>query len=426
MKYELVKKENSEITVKAIITPEEFAEALKFSYNKNKGKYSIQGFRKGKAPQGVIERAYGEGIFYEDAANKLISDKYPEVIDGLELEPTSRPEIDIEEIGHKEGLVFTAVFAVMPEFELGDYKGLQYEAVSEEIDEAQVDARIEDERQKNGRMITVERAAKDGDVVNLDFLGKIDGVEFDGGKGEGHDLTLGSGTFIPGFEDQLVGKKAGDEVDVKVTFPEDYQEESLAGKEAVFECKINEVTEMELPELDDEFAKDVSEFDTLDEYKESIKEELKKDILDKKDEIIKERVLEAAEELVDVEIPEKMIETEVDDMVQNFANSLKRQGLSPDQYFEFVGGVDKIREDVRESAISRIKQNIVIKKVEEKENIEVTDEYVLDELHKDPNGKELTIEKIVNMMGEDGLEHIRNNMKFDRTIQFLVDNAVAK
>ncbi len=424
MKYELVKKENSEITVKAEITPEEFAEALKFSYNKNKNKYSVPGFRKGKAPESVIERAYGEGVFYEDAANKLIYEKYPEVLDGLKLEPTSKPEIDIEEIGHKEGLVFTAVFAVMPEFELGEYKGLKYEKVKEEVDEVLVESRINDEREKNGRMSSVDRPAKDGDIVNLDFVGKIDGEAFDGGTGEGHDLTLGSGSFIPGFEEQLVGAKAGSDVEVKVTFPEDYQEESLAGKEAIFECTINSIQEKELPELDDEFAKDVSEFDTLEEYKNSIREELKKDILNRKDEMKRERVLDAAEELMTADIPEKMIETEIDDMMENFANSLKRQGLSPDQYFQFVGGEEKVREDIRESAIKRIKQNIVVKMVKDKENLEVTDEDVLTEMHKDPNGKELTIERIVEIMGEQGLDQIRENLKAEKTIQFLIDNAV--
>lgn len=425
MNQSVVKQENNEVTIKIELDAKEFGEGLQHSYIKNKGRYNLPGFRKGKAPRGVIERYYGEGIFFEDAANKLISEKYPEALDALELSPSSKPEIEIEEIGEKEGLVFTAVFAVTPEFELGDYSALEIEAVDREVSEEKIDSRIEEEREKNGRITVLDRAAKKGDVVNLDFEGSIDGEIFEGGSMKAHDLKLGSGSFIPGFEEQLEGHSAGDEVSVNVKFPEDYRAEHLAGKNAVFACKINEVKELVLPELNDEFVKDVSEFDTLEEYRNHVREELAKEIEKSSEELKKQRVFAAAAALMTEELPERMIETEIDSMVEHLSNQLKRQGLSAEQYFEFLGGESNLRKDMRNDAIQKIKQDLVFDKILKKENFEVTEEDKEKEYQRMADLYKMSVDTVRSFY-EGQQRALNEQIQFDKVVSMLMNGAVEK
>lgn len=426
MKAELIKNEQNEVTIKIAFDEAEFNDAIKYSYNKNKGSYRIPGFRKGKAPRGVIERQYGEGIFYEDAANKLISDKYDDAIKELELEPKSKADIDIESIG-KEGLTITACFAVEPEFELGDYMGLEIEKVDTEVTDDMVDQRIKAEQQKNGRIETVSRPALEGDIVNIDFVGTVDGEEFEGGEMKDHDLTLGSGAFIPGFEDQLLEKSAGDDVDVKVTFPEDYRAEHLAGKEAVFACHINDVKEVQLPDLDDDFAKDVSEFDTFEEYRDSVKKEIEEELKKNAEDVRKSRVLLALADLVDlvdVELPEKMVQTEIDDMQENLTQQLTRQGLSPKQYYEFLGGEEKLREEMRKDAVIRLKQSMALSKIREKEAFEVTEEDIENEHKNMAEMYNISIDTVKSFFAGQRPDVLKEQIEINKVINMLVENAV--
>lgn len=426
MKHEILKNEDNEITLKVDVSKEEFAEGLKHSYAKNKNRYNVPGFRKGKAPQAVIERHYGEGVFFEDAVNHCISDTYPNVLDERSLQPASSPEFDVEEISAEKGLIYTVVFAVNPEFEIGEYKGLEIEKVEEEASEAMVDAKISDEREKNGRVVEVERVSQIGDIVNIDFVGKVDGEAFEGGSMQGHDLKLGSNSFIPGFEEQLVSHKKGEEVDVKVTFPEDYRAENLAGKEAVFACKINAVKETVLPELNDDFAKDVSEFDTFDEYRESVRKTLNEEIASKKDEVKKQRIFEAVGNLMQVDFHERIVETEIDKMVEQFSGQLKNQGIAPEQYFEFLGGVDKMRADMREDAVKRLKQTLVMEKIMKLENYEVTEEDIENEYKKIADMYQISVETVKSFYEGQGVERIKAQIEFDRAVSVLMDSAVEK
>lgn len=426
MKHEVIKNENNEVTVRVSLTSSEFAEGVKYSYSKNKNKYSVPGFRKGKAPQLVIERHYGEGVFYEDAANHLISEFYPKAVDELGFSPASKPEIDVEGIGASEGLVFTVVFAVNPEFEIGEYRGLEIEKVETEVDEKTVEERIDEEREKNARLVSVEREAKSGDTVNIDFVGTVDGEAFEGGSMQGHDLKLGSNSFIPGFEDQLIGAKAGDHVTVRVKFPEDYRAENLAGADAVFECTVHSVKETVLPELDDDFAKDVSEFDTLQEYKDSVRKTLNEELAASYEERKKQRIFEAAAKLMTVEIPERIIETEIDNMIEHFSGQLKRQGMSPDQYFEFMGGEERLRADMRNDAIARLKQTLVMEKIMKQENVEVTEEEINNEYTKMAEQYQISFDTVKSFYEGQGVERLKTQIEFDKTLKILMDSAVEK
>lgn len=426
MKHEILKNQDNEITLKVDLSKEEFAEGLKHSYAKNKNRYHIPGFRKGKAPQAVIERHYGEGVFFEDAVNHCISDTYSKVLDEQSLQPASNPEFDVEEISAEKGLIYTAVFAVNPEFEIEDYKGLEIEKVDVEATDAMVDSKIDEEREKNGRMVEVERESKSGDIVNIDFVGTVDGVAFEGGSMEAHDLKLGSNSFIPGFEEQLIAHKAGDEVEVKVTFPDDYRAENLAGKDAVFACKLNAVKEIILPEPDDDFAKDVSEFDTFEEYRESVRKSLNEEMAAQKDEVKKQRIFEAVGNLMKAELHERIIETEIDKMVEQFSGQLKRQGIDPEQYFDFLGGIDKMREDMRGDAVNRLKQTLVMEKIMKKENYEVTDEDIENEYKKIADMYQISVDTVKSFYEGQGVERIKAQIEFDRAVSVLMDSAIEK
>ncbi|MDH8678929.1 trigger factor [Fusibacter bizertensis] len=425
MKYEILKKENSEVTIKVTVAAEEFDKAVLAVYNKDKGKFNIPGFRKGKAPKTIIEKQYGEGVFYEDAVNSLLQLHYEKALDELSIEPVARPDIDIEEVAAKSNLVFTAVVTVAPEFELEGYKGIEVEKINAEVTDEMIDAEIEKTRNMNARLVSVtDRPVQNDDTVIIDYKGFVGEHQFDGGTADDQELVIGSGKFIPGFEEQLVGAKIGDHVDVKVTFPEVYHSDELAGKDAVFHVTVKDIKFKELPELDDEFAKDVSEFDTLDAYKASLKAELEVSSAESAKAAQRDKVIDKVTELITVEIPEKMIETEVDGMLKEFNQQLQQQGLSLDQYVQFTGGTfDALKEQMKPDALARVKTSLVIEKVMNQESIEVTDEDVEVELTKIAEMQKRDLEEIRNLFKQDNFEYLKSNLKSRKTVDFLVDNA---
>lgn len=425
MSYEIVKKENSEITIKATVGKDEFEKAVQQAYNKNKGKFNVPGFRKGKVPRAIIEKQYGEGVFFEDAVNDLLQVHYEKALDALEISPVARPDIDIAEIGKGQDMVFTAVVTVTPEFTLENYKGIEVETISADVTDEMLDAEIEKTRNMNARLVSVtDRPVQDGDTVIIDYKGFVGDDQFEGGTADGQELVIGSGNFIPGFEEQLIGAETGADVDVKVTFPEEYHAEELKGKEAIFKVKVNEIKFKEMPELDDEFAKDVSEFDTLAEYKESIKKELEVSSKESATAAQRDKVIEAVSNLITVEIPEKMVDTEVDGMLREFDQQLRYQGLSLEQYVQFTGGnLDELKNHMREDALARVKTGLVIEKVMEQESIEVTDEDVEQELDKIAEMQSRDKEEIRKLFAQDNYDYLKSNLKSRKTVDFLVDNA---
>ena len=366
LQVEKLEKNMAKLTIEA--TAEEFEKAVQKAYQKNKSRINLPGFRKGKAPRVMIEKMYGKGVFYEDAANELIPEAYGKALEECDLDIVSRPEIDVTQIEAGKPFIFTATVALKPEVTLGDYKGVEVTARPVEVTDDEVQAEIDKEREKNSRVTDVDdRGVEKGDLIKLDFDGSVDGEPFEGGKAENYDLTVGSGSFIPGFEDQLIGAKIGQELDVNVTFPEDYHAENLRGKAAVFKCKVNEIKVKELPEADDEFAQEVSDFDTLEEYKADIR----KNLTERKEREAK--IVENAE----MDIPEPMVNGQVTNMLQDFARRMQSQGLTMEQYFQFTGMDEaKVREQMRPEALKRIQNSLVLEAVAKAENIEISDERV--------------------------------------------------
>lgn len=425
MKYEILKKENSEVTIKVTVAAEEFDKAVLAVYNKDKGKFNIPGFRKGKAPKSIIEKQYGEGVFYEDAVNSLLQVHYEKALDELSIEPVARPDIDIEEVAAKTNLVFTAVVTVAPEFELDGYKGIEVEKINSEVTDEMIDTEIEKTRNMNARLVSVtDRPIQNDDTVIIDYKGFVGEHQFDGGTAEDQELVIGSGKFIPGFEEQLIGSNVGNHVHVNVTFPEVYHSQELAGKDATFHVTVKDIKFKELPALDDEFAKDVSEFDTLDAYKASLKAELEVSAAESAKSAQRDKVIDKVAELITVEIPEKMIATEVDGMLKEFDQQLKYQGLSLDQYVQFTGGsFDALKDQMKPDALARVKTSLVIEKVMNQEAIEVTTEDVEAELVKIAEMQKRDIEEIRNLFKQDDFEYLKSNLKSRKTVDFLVDNA---
>lgn len=406
------------------VPAEEFTKAITTAYNKNKGRFSVPGFRKGKVPQNMIEKMYGPEIFYEDAANALINEYYPKEIDNCEEEIVSNPEIDVEQIEKGKNFIFTAVVALKPELTLGDYKGVEIEKVNAEVTEEDVMAEILKDQKENSRKITVEdRAAQLDDTANINFEGFVDDVAFEGGKGENYDLVLGSNTFIPGFEDQIVGKNIGEEFDVNVTFPEEYQAPDLAGKAAVFKCKLNSLSATELPELDDEFAGDVSSFETFAEYKEDKKKVLQvrkdKEAAAEKQEKVVAKVAENST----VEIPEAMIAYHQDKMLDEFGQRLMYQGLQLEQYLSLIKTTkEDFKEQIKPDAIARIKSSLVLEAVAAKENITVSDADVDEEINKMAEAYQMKADELKEMVGAKELENIRKDLAARKALEFLADN----
>lgn len=425
MSVQIEKLEKSMAKLTIEVSTEEFEKALQTAYLKNRGKISIQGFRKGKAPRQIIEKMYGAAIFYEDAANEIIPEAYGKAADECELEIVSRPEIDVTQIGKGQNFIFTATVAIKPEVTLGDYKGLEYTAEAVEVTDEEVDAEIKRVQEQNARTITVEdRAVENGDTVTIDFDGSVDGVHFDGGKAEDYDLTIGSHSFIDTFEDQLIGKNIGDKVDVNVTFPEEYHAKELAGKPALFEVVIKAIKAKELPTLDDDFASDVSDYDTFAEYKESIK----KNLLEKKEreaKIAKENALvDKAIENATMEIADAMVVEQARQLLQDFEQRMRMQGLSMEQYMQFTGQtVEAMLDQMKPQALKRIQTRLVLEAIAQAEAIEVTEEEVNKNLEEMASMYNMEVEKLKEAMGEAEKEAIKKDLSVQKAVDLIVNAA---
>ena len=424
LQVENMEKNMAKLTIE--VSAEELEKAIQGAYLKQRNKISVPGFRKGKVPRQMIEKMYGVGIFYEDAANALIPTAYGKAYDECELDIVSQPKVEVVQLEKGKPFIFTAEVAVKPEVTLGEYKGLSVDKVSNRVTAKEIDAKLEEEQKKNARTVVVEdRAVQDGDEVVLDFEGFVDGVAFEGGKGENYPLTIGSGSFIPGFEEQLIGAEAEKEVEVNVTFPEEYHSEDLAGKAAVFKCTVHEIKAKELPELDDEFAAEVSEFDTLDAYKADIKAKIKEQKIADGNRKKEDQVVEKAVANATMEIPEAMIDTQVNQMAQDFAQRIQQQGLSMEQYFQFTGmTAEKMMEELRPQAVKRIETRLVLEAIVKAENIEITDEKLDEELAKMAEAYKMEVEKLKEFMGENEKEQMKMDLAVQDAVTFLVDNAV--
>lgn len=417
----------AKLTIEA--SAEDFDKAIDKAYQKNKNSISVPGFRKGKVPRAMVEKMYGAEIFYEDAANEIIPNAYADALDeNKELEVVSQPEIDVVQVEKGKPFIFTATVALKPEVELGKYKGVKIDKIETEVTDEEVNAKIDEERETNARTIAVEgRPVQDKDITIIDFEGFVDDVAFEGGKGENYSLTIGSGAFIPGFEEQLIGAEVDKEVEVKVTFPEEYHADNLAGKDAVFKVTVKEIKEKELPELDDEFASEVSEFDTLAEYKEDVK----KNLQEKKESEAKSQkedaVIEAIIADAKMDIPEAMVDTQTKQMINDYAQRLQMQGLSLDQYFMFTGlDMDKFMEQMKPGAEKRIQSRLVLEAVVKAEDIQVSAEEYDAEIAKMAEQYQMEADKLKEMIGDYEKEQIEADLKVQKAVELVVAEAVEK
>ena len=423
LQVEKLEKNMAKLTIE--VSAEDLEKAMQAAYQKAKGRITLPGFRKGKAPRKMIEQMYGKGIFLEDAANALIPEHYSKALEECDLEIVSQPEIDVTQAEPGKAFIFTAEVAVKPEVTLGEYKGVEVPKSETEVTDEDVDAELKKEQEKNSRTVTVEdRGAENGDITTIDFEGFVDGEAFEGGKGTDYPLTLGSNSFIPGFEDQLVGSKAGDHVEVKVTFPEEYQAKELAGKEAVFQCDIKKVEAKELPELDDDFAQDVSEFNTLEEYKADVRKKLE----EKKEAAAKEAKEEAAIakaiENAQMDIPEAMIDTQTRQMMDEFASRLQQQGLALQQYYQFTGmDNDKLAEQMKPNALKRIQTRLVLEAVVKAEDIKATEEEYKAEVEKMAKMYQMETEKLEQLIGEAEAETMKEDIAVQKAADLIRDTA---
>ncbi|WP_273324360.1 trigger factor [Vallitalea guaymasensis] len=417
--------EKSMVKLTIEVDADRFEEGMKHAYNKNKNKITVPGFRKGKVPRQLIEKTYGAEIFYEDAVNYIIPEAYDKAIEENKLEVVSRPEVDVQQVEKGKSMIFTAEVAVKPEVTLGEYKNIEVEKSNIEVTDEDITGEIEKVRDKNSRLVDVtDRAVQDNDQVMIDFEGFVDGEAFEGGKAENYSLTIGSHSFIDTFEEQLIGKTIGEDIEVNVTFPEDYQQEDLQGKEALFKVKVNEIKFKELPEVDDEFAKDVSEFDTLDEYKEDIKakllEQKENTAKNKKQEDVLEKVIENAT----MEIADPMIDLQAENMTNDFATRLQYQGLSLEQYFGFTGqNMATLKETMKTDAEKRIKSRLVLEAIAKAEEIEVSEDELKEELQKMAEAYNMEYDKIAETIGEEEKESIQDDIKNRKALDFIAEQA---
>ena len=427
MSLQVEKLEHNMAKLTIEVSADEVEKALQAAYLKERSKISLPGFRKGKVPRQMIEKMYGPEVFYDEAANHMISEAYGKVYDECELEIVSQPKVEVTQLEKGKPFIFTAEVAVKPGVELGEYKGLKVDKISTEVTDEEVDQEIERERERNARTVEVtDRAVQDKDQVVLDFEGFVDGEAFDGGKGENYPLTIGSGSFIPGFEEQLIGAEIGKEVEVNVTFPEDYQAKDLAGKAAVFKCTVHEIKVKELPELDDEFASDVSEeSETLEEYKAEVKGRLKErkenDAKQKKEDQAVEKAVENAQ----IDIPEPMIDLQARQMADDFARRIMQQGLTLEQYFQFTGlSEEKMMEELKPQAEKRIRTRLVLEAVAAAENIEVSDERLDEELTKMAESYQMVVDKLKEFMGENEKKQMKEDIAVQDAVTFITEAAV--
>ncbi len=423
LQVEKLEKNMAKLTIE--VPAEELEKAIEAAFQKNKNKISVPGFRKGKAPRKMLEQMYGKEIFYEDAANELIPEAYDKALEECTEDIVSSPKIDVTQIEAGKPFIFTAKVALKPEVTLGKYKGVKVDKADLTVTDEEVDAEIDRERDRNSRTINVEdRPVKDGDMTVIDFEGFVDGVSFEGGKGENYPLTIGSGAFIPGFEEALIGAQIGQETDVNVTFPEDYQAAELAGKAAVFKCTVKEIREKELPELDDEFASEVSEFDTLAEYREDVKKKLEDRKAAAAKDAKEEAVLDAIVADAKMEIPDAMLETQQRQLVEEFAQRIQSQGLSMEQYLQFTGLTPAaMLEQVKDQALKRIQSRLVMEAVAAAEKIEASDEDFEEEVKTMAEVYQMEADKVKELLGEKGAKQVREDICIKKAMEFVVENA---
>ncbi len=425
MSSEIIKKEDTKITLKLVVENAEFEKAINNAYNKMKSKFNIQGFRRGKAPRKIIERYHGVEVFYDEAIEEVFPGAYGAALEEHDIEPVDYPEVDIETIGKGEDVVFTVVIEVMPEFEITDYKGIEVEKKEYNVREEDIQKELDALLEKSARMIAIEdREVQDEDMVIIDYKGTVNGEAFEGGTAEGQNLIIGSGQFIPGFEEQLVGKNIGDEVKVEVTFPEEYHVKELAGQDAVFDVVIHEIKEKEIPQLDDEFAKDVSEFDTLDELKNSIKEKLEENAKNRSEQELRNNVIEKVSDKVDIKIPDAATERRINNMLMDFEYNLQHQGLNLEYYFHVTGTTEEdLRKQMEADAVKAVKNELVLEKIGAQENITATDEELDEQIEKTAGQFGQDPETMRASLREQDLESIKAGIIFRKTVDFLVENA---
>lgn len=427
MKAEFISKDKNVVKFNMEISAEEFEAGIVKAYQKEKGKFVVDGFRKGKVPRKIIEARFGEDVFFEEAINLILQEEYPKAVDELGLAVINRPDLDIDGIKKGEGFVVNVTVEVYPEIEVKDYKGVEIEKISEELDEDAVQKELEALQKRNARLVSVDRKAQDGDTVIIDYAGFVGEDQFEGGTAENHSLKLGSGAFIPGFEEQLIGKKAGEEAEVKVTFPEEYHAPDLAGKEAVFKCKVHEVKAEELPKLDDDFASDVSEFDTLDEFKKDLQEKLEESAKKTAVQRMQDAAVRAVVDANDFDIPEVIVDDEIQAMIRDFDRQLSYQGLNIQQFMQFSGKeMEEIKKEFKEDAEKRAKTKMVIEAVAKKENFEVTDEEIEEDLQKMAELYKMELSKIKEILGDSHKEATIMELKMRKAVDFIYDNAVVK
>lgn len=423
LQVEKLEKNMAKITVE--VPSEQFEKALTAAFNKNKSRFNIPGFRKGKAPQAMVEKMYGVEVLYEDAINEALDATYGDAVTESGLEVVSRPEIDVVQVEKGKELIYTATVAVKPEVTLGEYKGIEVEKASAEVTDEDIEAELKKVQEQNSRLITVEdRAVEDGDQTVIDFEGSVDGTPFEGGKGEDYPLTIGSHSFIDTFEEQLIGKNIGEECEVHVTFPEEYHAKELAGKPAVFKVTVKEIKRKELPELNDEFAGEVSEFETLEEYKNDVKSKLslkkQKDAATENENHVVDKVVENAQ----MDIPEPMIDSQVNNMVNDYARRMQSQGLSLEQYMQFTGMTSEtLKEQMKPQAVKRIQTRLVLEAIVKAENITVSDEAVEKEIADMAESYKMEVAQIKEYMGENGIEQMKEDLAVQEAVDFLVAEA---
>jgi trigger factor len=427
MKSTLISKENNDAKFTMDFTAEEFENAVIEVYKAQKDRFSVDGFRKGKAPRSIIEKKYGEGIFFEDAINNLFSKSYPQAVGELSLDVIDSPRAEFDQIKKGEGFTVTITVECYPEITVKDYKGVEIEAVSAEVTDEDIEEDLKAKAKRNARMIAVDRPAQEGDTVLIDYEGWVGDTQFEGGTAERQPLKLGSGTFIPGFEEQLIGVSTGEDKDVKVTFPEEYHAEDLAGKEAVFKCKVHEIKEEEIPEINDEFVKDISEFDTLDEFKADIRKELEKSKAARAENSMKNSVLAKVFEANDIDVPKPLVESELDSTLSEFDQQLRAQGLNLNQYMEYIGkNAAELRDELREEAEKKVKTRMIVTAVADQEDFEVTDEEISEEIEKMGKQYGLEADKIREMLGAENIGMLAGDIKIRKAVDFMYDNAVKK
>ena len=425
MKPTFISKEDNNVKFEIEFTAEELENALINAYKVNKDQFQIDGFRKGKAPRKIIEQHYGKNVFDSDAIDTMLQDKYPMALIELDIDPIDKPEIDIPEIVHGQDIKISVAVPVVPEVEVKDYAGVQVDKVEYIATEDDVEAQLTQAQERNARLVEKDKEAEDGDTVNIDYAGFLGDEQFEGGTDNGHNLKLGSQSFINGFEEQLVGKKAGDVAEVKVTFPEEYHSEALAGQDAVFQVKVNSVRATEKPELNDEFAQDLSEFETMDELRADIKKKLDENNVTRGEMEMKDNILQKIFEANDVDVPEVMVDSQLEEMLKEFERELKQQGIKLEQYFQLTQqNPADVREQIKGDAYNRVKMRLLVNAIARKEAFEVSDEEIQVELDRMAEAYNMDKEKMRDVLGEFQMKMLRDDIKNKKAVDFIYENAI--